>query len=135
MSDKLIKISNRADIVSLGAHLFCCGIPAFVAILSLVSTISLSGSSLLMHIEHYSEKIHLGAFIVSTIMVIIALGSFLLSRAKDCTAAGHCTHEPCAPKKKKNWKLMAISLGLYTLNILAFFFLDHLMPYGHGHAH
>lgn len=120
MSEKMIKLSNRADILSLGAHLFCCGIPAFVVILSFVSTISLSGSTLLMQIEHYSEQLHIGAFIFSTLMVVIALGSFFLSRGQDCVKDGHCAHEPCAPKKTKNWKLMGISLGLYAINLIVF---------------
>ncbi len=135
MSDKLIKASNRADVFSLGAHLFCCGIPAIVAIVSLISTVSLSGTALMLQIKDFSETIHLAAFAFSTLMVIIALGTFFLSRKQNCVEDGHCAHEPCAPKKTKNWRLMSISLALYAINVIVFLYLDHLMPYADVHAH
>jgi len=135
MSDKLIKMSNRADILSLSAHLLCCGIPAIVAVVSFISTISLSGSALMVQMTEFSGTLHTAAFAFSTIMVVIAIATFFLSRNADCIKEGHCAHEPCAPKKTKNWRLMGISLSLYALNVIAFFFLDHIMPYAHVHAH
>lgn len=118
--NNLIRLSNRCDIMAICSHLVCCGVPAIVTLLSLISSTAFAGSALLDQMTDWAEGLHFAAFVFSTIMVVIAVGSFLLARKRDCVTEGACHHEPCAPKKTASWKLLAISLLLYSVNLGVF---------------
>lgn len=112
----LIRLSNRADIMAIGAHLICCGVPAFMAVLSFITSAGAVGATLVS----WAENLHLFAFIFSTIMVAIALTSFALAYRRDCVAEGACHHPPCGSKKTASWRLLCVSLTLYTINVIVF---------------
>ena len=116
----MIILSNKADLLSLCSHLVCCGVPTFASLLSLLSTASLTGSLAVTQMTEWAERWHGAAFVFSTVMVLIAIGSYAMSRKRDCVQEGHCAHEPCAPKKTGSAKMLAVSLGLYALNLIVF---------------
>lgn len=126
--EQLIKISNRADVMAIFAHILCCGVPAFVSILSLITNGAIAGSTLLVSLSEWTENMHFTAFVFSTVMVAIALGSFFIARTRDCVKEGACHHEPCAPQKQKSWRLLTISITLYCINLALFF-----IEFGHSH--
>jgi hypothetical protein len=101
--------------------------------LSLISSTAFAGSNLLHQLTDWAEGLHFAAFVFSSVMVTIAIVSFFLARKRDCVSEGACHHEPCAPKKKASWRLLAISLTLYAIN-LAIFLSESLMS-GAAHTH
>ncbi len=120
MSRKMIVLSNKADLLSLCSHLVCCGVPTFASLLSLLSTASLTGSLAVTELTQWAERWHGAAFAFSTVMVLVAIGSYYAARKRDCVQEGHCAHEPCAPKKMNSGRMLAVSLCLYALNVLVF---------------
>lgn len=119
-ADKIIRYSNRADLLSIGAHIFCCGVPTIAALLSLISTAGMTGVLAIEHLTDLTETWHQAAFYFSTAMVLLAVTSYVIARRRDCVAEGHCAHEPCAPKKTTGWKRLALSLVLYAANVGVF---------------
>lgn len=118
--EQFIKLSNNADFMAIFAHLLCCGVPALASILSIITNGAIAGSVLFVKLSDWTESLHFIAFVFSSLMVSIALGSFYLSVKRDCVKEGACHHEPCAPKKQKSWRLLTLSITLYCINVAVF---------------
>ena len=122
----MTKIQSTAAAVSLVAelsHIFCCGLPIIVAVLSVGSQVGLGGAFLAIHAVMHNYEIMILAG--SGLLLAMGLALHYVSYYINCRAAG-CAHDDCEPVKFRVGWIFAIALVLYSANI-AFFFLS-----GHG---
>ena len=122
----MTRIQSTAAAVSLLAelsHIFCCGLPVLVAVLSVGSQIGLGGGFLAFHalVHNYEVMILAG----SGLLLALGLALHYVSFRINCRATG-CAHDDCEPVKFRVGWIFAIALVLYCANI-AFFVLS-----GHG---
>ena len=124
----MTRIQSAAGAVSLLAelsHIFCCGLPIFVAVMSAGSQIGLGGGFIAFHglIHNYEVMILIG----SGLLLALGLALHYVSYRINCRTTG-CAHDDCEPVKFRVGWIFAIALVLYGANI-AFFILS-----GHGSA-
>lgn len=116
-------------------HVFCCGIPAVVALISLGTTLGLgaamAGNPFYAFVDAYHLPL-LGLAIAS--VVISGILNFIAYRI-DCrmAAASACTHGDCTPRKRHSLRLFAASLALLALDI-AWFSAEEYVLGLHHHA-
>ncbi|MGB1077074.1 MAG: hypothetical protein ACPG05_02110 [Bdellovibrionales bacterium] len=108
-------------------HVFCCGLPVVFSVLSLLSGFGLLGmmpeSTEIVHeiLHSWEMPILLGSG------GVLALGWLLHAYARrlDCTKMSSCSHEPCAPKKRKSSYIMIGATVLFAINLFVFVVLEH----------
>lgn len=118
---KVRKATSLVSALSILPHIFCCGIPAVMAIISLGTTVGLAGVLATNPFYQFVDAYH-------EILITIAIASVVLSGILnfiayriDChTAASHCHHGDCTPKKKNSFKLFYLSLALLCLDLAWF---------------
>ncbi|MGI9388141.1 MAG: hypothetical protein ACR2OX_11990 [Methyloligellaceae bacterium] len=123
-----MKLNRAAGSVSIAAelsHVFCCGLPVVVALLSAGAQVGLGSGFLFIHdIMHaYERPILAGSGLLLVAGLILQYVSFRI----DCRNTG-CAHSDCAPKKMQVSWIFRIAVVMYAAN-LAFYFLS-----GHGLA-
>ena len=123
----MVQLRNTATTVSLLAelsHIFCCGLPIFIAVMSAGSQIGFGGAFVVFHelIHNYELSILIG----SGILLAFGFGLHFLSHWVDCRSTG-CAHDDCEPKKFRVGWIFTIALVLYVAN-LSFYFIS-----GHGY--
>ena len=116
---KLQKSMNAAVIISEFSHVFCCGLPAFFSLLSLLSGIGMT-TIMPAALENFHHTIH--DWEVPMLMgsgVILVLGWVLhqFSKKMDCATDG-CSHPPCGPVKTRSNKLLLFATILYAGNVI-----------------
>ncbi|PZP39150.1 MAG: hypothetical protein DI585_05110 [Pseudomonas fluorescens] len=118
---KMRATTSVVSMLSILPHVFCCGIPALMAIISLGTTIGLAGVLASNPLYRFVDEYH-------SILIGIAVGSVVLSGVLnfvawriDChTAASHCHHGDCAPKKRGSFKIFLFSYVLLVLDLAWF---------------
>ncbi len=123
----MARLKSTATAVSLLAelsHVFCCGLPIFVAVMSAGSQVGFGGAFLIFHslIHAYEVQILVG----SGLLLAVGLGLHYFSFWLDCRRTG-CSHDDCEPKKFGVGWIFTIALMLYGAN-LAFYVIS-----GHGY--
>ncbi|MGI9404846.1 MAG: hypothetical protein ACR2O4_00625 [Hyphomicrobiaceae bacterium] len=123
-----MKLDRTASAVSLAAelsHVFCCGLPMLVAILSAGAQIGFGSGFLLIHdVMHVWEvQILAGSGLLLIAGLILQYVSFRI----DCRTTG-CTHGDCEPRKMKVSGIFKIAVLMFAANV-AFYILS-----GHGAA-
>lgn len=111
-----------AILVSETSHVFCCVIPSIVSLLSLLTGMGLM-SALPVGLLGFHEFMHayeVPMIAVSGIILAAGWGLHALSQRLDCRGTG-CCHEPCAPKKSKDSKMLRFATVLYAVNLLVYF--------------
>ncbi|MGI9406469.1 MAG: hypothetical protein ACR2O4_08870, partial [Hyphomicrobiaceae bacterium] len=96
-----MKLDRTASTVSLAAelsHVFCCGLPMLVAILSAGAQLGLGSGVLFVHdvMHAYEASILAGSGLLLIAGLILQYVSFRI----DCRTTG-CVHGDCEPKKMK----------------------------------
>jgi hypothetical protein len=123
----MTKFKSAATTVSLLAelsHIFCCGLPIFVAVLSAGSQIGVGGLAAFHGVMHDYERLILAG---SGALLTLGLVLHYISYQIDCrTIACGDAHGDCAPKKFRVGWIFSVAVVLYAAN-LAFYFLS-----GHG---
>jgi hypothetical protein len=123
------------SVLSILPHIFCCGVPAVMAIISLGTTAGLAGVLATNPFYQFVDAYH-------EILITIAISSVVLSGILnfvawriDChTAASHCHHGDCTPKKRSSAKVFYFSLALLCLD-LAWFATEKFELGLHDHSH
>ncbi|MBI1309402.1 MAG: hypothetical protein GC129_06115 [Proteobacteria bacterium] len=105
--------------LSILPHIFCCGIPAVMAIISLGTTVGLAGVLATNPFYQVVDKYH--EILISIAVASVLLGGILnfVAYRIDCRTAAlsACDHASCAPKKTNSLKVFLLSLGLLTLDL------------------
>lgn len=112
------RTTSIISVLSILPHIFCCGIPAAMAIISLGTTVGLAGVLATNPFYKFVDQYH-------EILISIAITSVILSGILnfvawriDChTAASHCHHGDCTPKKRGSLKVFILSLCLLCLDL------------------
>lgn len=117
------RAATTASLLAELSHVFCCGLPIFVAVMSTGSQIGFGGAFLAFHgvIHDYEVQI----LIASGLLLAFGLGLHYVSHQINCRATG-CAHSDCEPKKFRVGWIFTIALVLFGAN-LAFYFIS-----GHG---
>lgn len=106
------------SVLSILPHIFCCGIPAVMAIISLGTTVGLAGvlatNPFYKFVDHYHEIL---ICIAITSVFISGILNFVAYRIDCHTAASHCHHGDCSPKKRSSFKIFLFSLALLCLDL------------------
>lgn len=130
----LRRTTGLVSALSILPHIFCCGIPAAMALISLGTTVGLAGVLATNPMYRFVDNYH-------AILLGIAVGSVVLSGILnfvawriDChTAASHCHHGDCAPKKRGSFKIFLFSLALLCLDVAWFATEEEVLGLHHGH--
>lgn len=120
-TDQIRRSTSIVSMLSILPHVFCCGIPAAMALISLGTTVGLAGVLATNPLYRFVDQYH-------TILLSIAIGSVVISGVLnfiawriDChTAASHCHHGDCVPKKRSSFKIFLFSLALLVLDLAWF---------------
>lgn len=108
--------------LSMLPHIFCCGVPAIMALISLGTTVGLAGVLATNRLYQLVDAYH-------EILISLAVGSVLVSGILnywayrlDARAAAQlaCRHPACKPKKTSNFKIFFLSCGLLLLDLAWF---------------
>lgn len=112
-------------VLSESTHVFCCVLPTLVSVISLLAGVGalsfLPGAILEIHeILHGYE---VPTIVFSGAMLALGWALHIYSEKLNCAAAPEscCTHEPCAPKKSKTYKVMMLATALFLFNITIYF--------------
>lgn len=103
-------------------HAFCCGIPMAFSILSLLSGMGLIASMPigLDHLHHMMHDYELPMIATSGAIIVLGWALHYMAYRIDCRSTG-CSHEPCAPKKKRSGKVLMIATILFAVNVSVYF--------------
>jgi len=123
------------SVLSIIPHIFCCGIPAIMALISLGTTVGLAGVLATNPFYRFVDAYH-------PYLIALAVGSVVLSGILnliawriDChTAASHCHHGDCTPKKRSSLKIFLFSCLLLMLD-LGWFSTEEFVLGLHHHIH
>lgn len=132
---KLQRFLNVTILATETSHIFCCVLPTFFSLLSLLAGIGLigaipSGVELLHDIVHDWELP-----IIMTSGVVLALGWWVYHYAQkmDCVHMGE-GHKVCASKKKRSATILKIASVLFVINVSIYFLVHRPMEAGNDHA-
>ncbi len=104
-------------------HLFCCGLPMIFSLLSLLTSLGLM-ASMPASLDYLHEAMHnyeIPVIIFSGILILFGWVLHSIAQKMDCRKEGSCSHEPCAPKKKRSSKILLIATCLFIFNLTAYF--------------
>jgi hypothetical protein len=130
--------------LSIIPHLFCCGIPAVAALISLGTTVGLAASLAGNPFYQFVDAWHTELLMVAVASVIVSGILNFIAYRMDCRAAGqdslvkgHCAHADCTPKKTSSFKIFVISVVLLMLDIAWFITEEKVLGlhHHHGEAH
>lgn len=126
LSQKLRTHSKYITLMALIPHIFCCGIPLLVGVITLGTTVGLSASLVnnpfYMFVEQYHKQL-----LMAAICGIIITGLLnLIAYRVDCRKAA-CNHGTCAPKKLKSFRIFLIALTLLTIDIIWYMAESHVI--------
>ena len=116
--ERIQKAISWAVIASEFSHVFCCGIPITVSILSLLTEIGIlsvmpTGFTVIHNLTHHWE---IPMIIFSGILLTTGWALHAVSIKLDCHDTG-CGHEPCGAKKKRSSKILIIASILFSFNV------------------
>lgn len=114
---KIQNILHAGVIISALSHVFCCGLPTAMSILSLMTSFGVFSVAFETS-AHWHEMMHeweTPMLVASAAMVVLGWGLYFYARKLDC-ATSCCSHEPCAPKKSRNSVMLWIATALFVVN-------------------
>ena len=112
------------SIFSVLPHIFCCGIPATMAIISLGTTVGLAGVLSSNPLYKFVDSYHEILITIAVTAVLISGLANLIAWRLDCRTAAHssCAHDSCEPRKNNSLKIFLVSCLLLTLDLSWFAF-------------
>jgi hypothetical protein len=121
MTNSIRRTTSIVSVLSILPHIFCCGIPATMAIISLGTTVGLAGVLATNPFYQFVDQYHEILITIAILSVIISGTLNFIAYRIDChEAASHCHHGDCAPKKRSSAKIFLFSLALLTLDLAWF---------------
>lgn len=125
---KIHGVLNYTVLISQLGHVFCCGVPALVSVLSLVIGFGLIGSvpgilGDLHQSVHIWEK---SILIFSGSMLTFGWALDNFSRHMVHEKQG-CSHKSCHTKKQKNSRILIFSSVLFAINIFLYLYAHGMM--------
>ncbi|MEM8971411.1 MAG: hypothetical protein AAGD43_05015 [Pseudomonadota bacterium] len=124
----MARLKSTATTVSLLAelsHIFCCGLPIFIAVMSAGSQIGFGGAFVVFHRFIHDYELHI--LIGSGLLLAFGFGLHIFSHWMECHSPEH-NHHKSKPKRFRIGWIFSIALILYVAN-LSFYFIS-----GHGYA-
>ncbi len=151
MTSKHRKTIVWAVIISESSHVFCCVLPTFFSLISLLSGAGLVSVMPGFMVDLHEMLHHYELPMIAFSFVVLCLGWVLhfYSRKIDCHDHG-CGHKPCGPQKDKVHMLMIGATILFLLNVSVYFFIhrgldggamssavvhEHHADHDHDHDH
>ncbi len=112
---------NWAAALTQMSHFFCCGLPLIFGVLSLLSGFGIMVTLPLNEhdFHHMLHDYEVPFLTFAAIILLIGWALHYISWKIDCRSTG-CSHEPCAPKKRRSSKVLFISTALFIFNIIVF---------------
>lgn len=104
------------------SHVFCCGLPAVMALLGLGSMVGLlpaQGSDFAWFHRH-----EVTIFVAAGALLMLAGILQFISWRMDCRTQAGCSHPPCAPKKSLSFKIFIASALFYAINLAIYLIFD-----------
>ncbi len=132
----LRRTTSLLTALSVLPHLFCCGIPAVTALISLGTTVGLAASLAGNPFYQFVDTYHAELITIAVASVAFSgLMNFIAWRI-DCRTAAHsaCHHGDCTPKKNNSLKLFGLSCALLAVD-LAWFAAEENVLGLHHHGH
>lgn len=128
---KVHHVVGWVALLSALSHIFCCGLPMLMGILSLLagfgtfSTLFPGFDALHARFQDYEPLL----IVFSVLMLMLGWGMQFYAARHDCHDTG-CHHPPCAPKKHNATLLLWAATGIFVLNtgLLLFVHKPHV-PY------
>ncbi len=113
------RITYITLIGSMFLHLFCCGIPLVMSVLSLAASTGLILPEIVESdtLHHYEEYL---VIFSGTLLVLTGVLQWIAARY-NCVDDGDCSHEPCDRKKITARQIYAVSCGLFLINLFLLF--------------
>lgn len=121
------------SLLSILPHIFCCGIPAIAAMISLGTTVGLGAVLATNPLYSFVDQYHSILLMVAVAGVTFSgILNFIAYRI-DCREAA-CSHGNCKPKKRRSFRIFMLSLFLLMLD-LAWFATEEYVLGLHHHGH
>ena len=120
--DRLQKTTDCFALASGLSHLFCCGVPFVISILSLVANAGFL-ASLPSGLEYFHELMHgyeKGLFVFSAFILLLGWGLHFVAKRMDCHSTG-CSHPPCDTKKTKSSWILIVATIIFVVNAASYF--------------
>ena len=133
------RTTSIVSVLSILPHIFCCGIPAVMAIISLGTTVGLAGvlasNPFYQFVDQYHEiliTLAITSVIISGILNFIAYridchtagaegGTHRSTEHRECVGVHkECTHDNCIKSKRSSSKIFLFSLALLALDLAWF---------------
>lgn len=123
---KIQNIFHFTLIGTLLSHIFCCGLPTVVSILSLISGLGfvVSMPFALERLHEFLHQYELHIMVFSGFMVVLGWVLHEFSRRMDCHDTG-CHHPPCDTKKNRSTKVLIFASALFCINLVIYFGFSH----------
>lgn len=123
------KVIHWVTLASTLSHIFCCGIPMVVGLLSLLAGMGALTTILpgLESMHHRMHSIELPLLVFSALMLALGWAVHVHGRKVDCHSTG-CSHPPCEPKKTRASLLMIIATALFAFNVVTLVFMHKDEP-------
>lgn len=124
------------SVLSILPHVFCCGVPVVMALISLGTTVGLAGVLATNPLYQFVDNYHV--ILISIAVTSVVLSGILnyVAYRIDChTAASHCHHGDCTPKKRGSLKIFYFSLALLVLDLAWFATEEFGLHLHHGNHH
>lgn len=119
----ILKKINASFGVALGSvHILCCGLPAFIAITSLISNLGVGIiiPTALLDAHEYIHRYEQILLCISGGSLVFGWGVYWYSLRLNCVSEG-CHHAPCAKKKDYSKHLMVIASIMFVINCFVYF--------------
>lgn len=114
----LRKSTTLVSVLSVLPHIFCCGIPVAAALISLGTTAGLAGALAANPLYRLVDAYHTKLLALAIICVAVSgLLNFIAYRIDCHTAASHCAHGDCTPRKRTGLKIFLFSCALLALDL------------------
>ena len=109
-------VSYTMVVGTLLMHVFCCGIPFVMSLVSLAASLGLSGVGAfdIPWIHQYETAI---LWVSGSMLAMTGLLQWIAER-RNCVSDGGCHHEPCDSKKLTARQIYYIAVGIYLANLL-----------------
>jgi len=116
------KTAAAFSVVAELAHIFCCGLPVLIAVMSAGGQLGLGGIFLTYHGRIHEYEIHI--LVGSGLLLAIGLALHFISHRIDCQSADR-GHEDCRSTKFRVGGIFSIALILFVANVVFYLVSGH----------
>lgn len=115
--DKVHHVVSWVALLSAFSHVFCCGLPTLVGILSLLTSFGTFSTLLpgFNALHNLLSQYEMALIVFSVAVLMVGWGVQLHADHVDCHDSG-CCHPPCDPKKISARRLLWLATVVFILN-------------------